>query len=165
LHSDDPREAELLISDLSTMVAALRAQPDKPFLNAEEYLRYKYGAYRGFPAWREIEEGYNQGRYDEAMAQGPDPYPSGAQPETFGLSMSMFANKQDYEAEKNQRARERLDSMPVADHSELVRDARRWRHIEETEWWLDGWDDKQEWIANIDEVIAFNDALEGKNNV
>ena len=44
----------------------------KPFLNAEEYLRHKYGAYRGFHAWREIEEGYNQGRYDEAMAQGPD---------------------------------------------------------------------------------------------
>ena len=44
----------------------------KQFLNAEEYLRHKYGAYRGFPAWREIEEGYNQGRYDEAMAQGPD---------------------------------------------------------------------------------------------
>lgn len=27
LHSDDPREAELLVSDLSAMVAALRVQP------------------------------------------------------------------------------------------------------------------------------------------
>lgn len=66
------------IPDLMAAFAALRAaavgsETVKPYLNAEEYLRHKYGAYRGFHAWREVEEGYNQGRYDEAMAQGPAP--------------------------------------------------------------------------------------------
>lgn len=61
----------------------------KQFLNAEEYLRYKYGAYRGFPAWREIEEGYNQGRYDEAMAQGPDAEPK-VEPSKFLLNGMRF---------------------------------------------------------------------------
>lgn len=49
--------------------------PPKISTNAEEYLRHKYGAYRGHFSWREIGEAYSQGRYDEAMAQGPHPYP------------------------------------------------------------------------------------------
>ena len=43
--------------------------------SAEDYLRHKYGAYRGHFAWRELEEAYSQGRYDEAMLQGPSPWP------------------------------------------------------------------------------------------
>jgi len=43
--------------------------------SAEDYLRYRYGAYRGHFAWRELEEAYSQGRYDEEMLQGPNPYP------------------------------------------------------------------------------------------
>ena len=43
--------------------------------SAEDYLRYRYGAYRGHFAWRELEEAYSQGRYDEEMLQGPYPYP------------------------------------------------------------------------------------------
>ena len=43
--------------------------------SAEDYLRHRYGAYRGHFAWRELEEAYSQGRYDEEQAQGPSPWP------------------------------------------------------------------------------------------
>lgn len=46
--------------------------------SAEDYMRYKYGAYRGHFAWRELEEAYSQGRYDELQAQGPIPWPDDA---------------------------------------------------------------------------------------
>ena len=46
--------------------------------SAEDYMRYKYGAYRGHFAWRELEEAYSQGRYDELQAQGPIPWPNDA---------------------------------------------------------------------------------------
>ena len=43
--------------------------------SAEDYLRHQYGARRGHFAWRELEEAYSQGRYDETMAQGPSLWP------------------------------------------------------------------------------------------
>ena len=46
-------------------------EPLKVHASAEDYMRHKYGAYRGHFAWRELEEAYSQGRYDELQAKGP----------------------------------------------------------------------------------------------
>lgn len=40
--------------------------------NAEDYLRSKYGAYRGHFAWRELEEAFNAGRTSLAPAEAPE---------------------------------------------------------------------------------------------
>lgn len=70
--------------DMAAELAALRAggegvatvkQSLKVHTSSEDYLRYKYGAYRGHFAWRELEEAYSQGRYDEEQAQGPWTWP------------------------------------------------------------------------------------------
>lgn len=37
--------------------------------DAESYLRAKYGAYRGHPAWRELEEAFNAGKSSAPAAQ------------------------------------------------------------------------------------------------
>lgn len=52
-------------------------EPLKVHVSAEEYLRNEYGAFRGHFAWREIQQAYVQGRYDEQMAQGLIPWPHG----------------------------------------------------------------------------------------
>ena len=76
--------ADKLAGDAINALRAAIAQPEseptikeslKVHASAEDYLRYKYGAYRGHHAWRELEEAYSQGRYDESMAQGPSPWP------------------------------------------------------------------------------------------
>lgn len=83
----DTNHARSTASSCDAAIEALRAaiaQPEseptikeslKVHASAEDYLRYKYGAYRGHHAWRELEEAYSQGRYDESMAQGPNPWP------------------------------------------------------------------------------------------
>ncbi len=71
---------KIILEALSIMRGLADAEPTvKQSLtvhkSAEDYLRYRYGSYRGHFAWRELEEAYSQGRYDEEMLQGPDPYP------------------------------------------------------------------------------------------
>lgn len=41
--------------------AVIYIAAEKPRASAEEWLRSRYGAYRGHPAWRELEEAYNAG--------------------------------------------------------------------------------------------------------
>jgi len=71
---------EAAIEALRSAVAQPESEPTikeslKVHASAEDYLRHKYGAYRGHFAWRELEDAYSQGRYDESMAQGPSPWP------------------------------------------------------------------------------------------
>lgn len=40
---------------------------------AEDYLRDKYGAYRGHHAWREIEEAFNAGKRAQSVAKDSEP--------------------------------------------------------------------------------------------
>lgn len=53
-------ETETLCSKCESHCEA--AQPVQPSTSAEDYLRGKYGAYRGHFAWRELEEAFNAGR-------------------------------------------------------------------------------------------------------
>ena len=58
--------------------------PDKGNADAEEYLRNKYGAYRGHPEWRALEAAFNAGR---AIPPSPSTAPEVPPfPESFGLA-------------------------------------------------------------------------------
>lgn len=68
--------------------------------------------------------------------------------DTFGLSMSMFASKQDYEDEKNRRARALLDVLPVAEGGGMT-DAK-----------LPRWPLRYEYLSSLGYVV-WRDVFEG----
>lgn len=58
-----PKQTGIVLdSAISILSAQSEAQQAEGSQTAEEYLRGKYGAYRGHHAWRELEEAFNAGR-------------------------------------------------------------------------------------------------------
>lgn len=86
--------------------------------SAEDYMRYKYGAYRGHFAWRELEEAYSQGRYDELQAQGPIPWPDDA-PEEVRYKRGYAVALSDAEEAIDDECRERV--VTASDCIEIIR--------------------------------------------
>ena len=91
------------ISDCEAALDALRAQPAPPpeCQTDAEKTAYAFGWWKGIESVR-------------------------AQADTFGTSMLEISNKQEHDNEVNKRMRERLDSMPVADQSDIQKRL-RWK--------------------------------------